>query len=117
VDEVVAKLKIEYVQRPPRQPEDLPDDVVEVYISISGRKIDLRIGRHGFMASELVIGAIRARIRRVAEATTGKDRPLAERLGLSPVLSPDWRQFLEDLLQKCDSWAFFVPVTGRERPN
>lgn len=113
----MAKLKIHYVQRPPRQPEDLPDDVVEVYINISGRKVDLSIGRHGFIASDPVIEAIRARIRSIAEATIGKDRPLAERLGLSPVLSPDWREFLEGLLQRCDSWAFFVPVTGRERPN
>jgi hypothetical protein len=57
----------------------------------------------GFMVSDPVIGEIRARIRRVAEATIGKDRPLAERLGLSPVLSPDWQEFLEGLLQKCDS--------------
>jgi hypothetical protein len=113
----VAKLKIQYVQRPPRQSEDLPDDVVEVYISISGRKVDLSIGRHGFIVSDAVIGAIRERIRRIAEATIGRDRPLAERLGLSPVVTPDWREFLEGLLQKCDSWAFFVPVTGRERPN
>jgi len=113
----VRKLKIQYVQRPPRQPEDLPDDVVEVYIGTSGRKVDIAIGRHGFIVSDPVIGAIRARIRRIAETTVGKDRPLAERLGLSPILSPDWREFLDDLLQKCDSWAFFVPVTGRERPN
>jgi hypothetical protein len=113
----VGKLKIQYVQRPPRQPEDLPDDVVEVYIRVSGRKIDLSIGRHGFIVSDPVIESIRERIRRIAEATMGKNRPLAERLGLSPVLSPDWEEFLEGLLQKCDSWAFLVPVTGRERPN
>jgi hypothetical protein len=113
----VGKLKIQYVQRPPRQPEDLPGDVVEVYISISGRKIDLSIGRHGFIASDPVIEAIRERIRRIAEVTIGKDRPLAERLGLSPEVSPDWREFLDDLLQRGDSWSFFVPITGRERPN
>ena len=113
----MGKLRIQYVQRPPRQSEDLPGDVVEVYVSVSGRKVDLSIGRHGFIVADPVIGAIRARIRRIAEATMGKDRPLAERLGLSPVLSRDWREFLEGLLQKCDSWAFFVPVTGRERPN
>jgi hypothetical protein len=45
----MRRLKIEYVQRPPRQPEELPDDVVEVYISISGREVDLTIGRRGFM--------------------------------------------------------------------
>ena len=113
----MGKLKIQYVQRPPRQSEDLPQDVVEVYIHVSERKIDLSIGRHGFIVSHPVIAAIRARIRRVAEATRGKDRPLAERLGLFPVMSPDWREFFESLLQRCDSWAFFVPVTGRERPN
>ena len=113
----MGKLKIHYVQRPPRQPEDLPDDVVEVYIRVSGRKIDLSIGRHGFVVTEPVIGSIRERIRRIAEATIEKNRPLAERLGLSPILSPDWQDFLEGLLQKCDSWAFFVPITGRERPN
>lgn len=113
----MGKLKIQFVQRPPRQPEDLPDDVVEVYISVSGRKIDLSIGRHGFIVTDPVIESIRGRIRRIAEATTRKDWPLAERLGLSPVMSPDWREFLEGLLQKCDSWAFLVPVTGRERPN
>lgn len=113
----MGKLKIQFVQRPPRQPEDLPDDVVEVYISVSGRKIDLSIGRHGFIVTDPVIESIRERIRRIAEATTRKGRPLAERLGLSPVMSPDWREFLEGLLQQCDSWAFLVPVTGRERPN
>jgi len=113
----MKKLKIEYVQRPPRQADDLPDDVVEVYLNVSGRKVDLIIGRHGFMVSDPVIGAIRQRIQTIAEATVGKDRPLAERLGLSPVLSPDWREFLDNLLQQCDSWAFFVPITGRERPS
>ena len=113
----MRRLKIEYVQRPPRQPEKLPDDVVEVYLSISGRKVDLSIGRRGFMVSNPVIGAIRQRIQGIAEATVGKDRPLAERLGLAPGLSPGWREFLDNLLQQCDSWAFFVPATGRERPN
>jgi hypothetical protein len=114
--QAVGKLKIQYVQRPPRQPEDLPGDVVEVYIRVSGTKIDLSIGRHGFIVSDPVIESIRERIRRITEATMGKNRPLAERLGLSPVLSPEWREFLDGLLQKCDSWAF-LPVTGRERPN
>jgi len=45
----MRRLKIEYVQRPPRQREELPDDVAEVYLSISGRKVGLTIRRRGFM--------------------------------------------------------------------
>ena len=96
----MGKLKIQYVQRPPRQPEDLPDDVVKVYIRVSGGKIDLCIGRHGFIVTDPVIESIRERIQRIAEATMGKNWPLAERLGLSPILSPDWQDSLEGLLQK-----------------
>jgi len=113
----VRRLKIHYVARPPRPSEDLPDDLVEVYISTSSQKIDLSIGRHGFMVSDPVVESIRARIRSIAEATIGQDRSLEERLGLSPVISQDWREFLDSLLQECDSWCFFVPVTDRQRPN
>jgi hypothetical protein len=43
-------------------------------------------------------------------------RSLPERIGFSPDLSPDWRQFLGDLLQQEDSWSFLVNSVGSERP-
>ena len=104
----MGKLKIKYVQRLPRGAEDLAPDVVELWIGVSGRKVDFNIVRRGFILADPVMRAIEDRIERLAQDTAGIKRPFAERIGLSPKLSSDWREFLDDLLQKPDSWAFLV---------
>ena len=113
----MGKLKINYVQRPPRGAEDLAPDVVELWIGISGRKVDFNIVRRGFILADPVMHAIRERINRLAVDTANINKPLPERIGLSPELSPDWRQFLDDLLQKDDSWAFLVNSGTIFRPS
>ena len=107
-DASMGKLKINYVQRLPRGAEELPPNVVELWIGISGRKVDVNIVRRGFILADPVMHAIRERIKRLALATANIDKPLPERIGFSPELSPDWRRFLDDLLQKDDSWSFLV---------
>jgi hypothetical protein len=104
----MGKLKIKYVQRLPHGAEDLAPDVVELWISVSGRKVDFNIVRRGFILADPVMHAIEDRIERVAQDTAGINRPFAERIGFSPKLSSDWREFLDDLLQKSDSWSFLV---------
>ncbi|MFZ0864916.1 MAG: hypothetical protein WB781_16295 [Candidatus Sulfotelmatobacter sp.] len=113
----MGKLKIEYVERPPRGAEDLPPDVVELWIGVSGRKVDVNIVRRGFVLADPVMQTIRKRIKRLALATTNINKPLPERIGFSPELSPDWRQFLDDLLQKDDSWSFLVNCGANLRPS
>ena len=110
-------LRIEYVQRLPRAGEDLPPDVVELWIGVSGRKVVVNIVRRGFILAAPVMRIIRGRIKRLALATSDTSRPLPERIGISPDLSPDWRQFLDELVQKDDSWSFLVNYTGTERPS
>jgi hypothetical protein len=113
----MRKLKIKYVQRLPRSAEDLPPDVVELWVGVSARKVDVNIVRHGFILAEPVMHAIRERVKRLALATANINRPLPERIGFSPELSPDWRQFLDDLLQKDDSWSFLVNSGTSLRPS
>ena len=113
----MGKLKVEFVERPPRLPVDREPDVVEVYVGACGMKIDLCIWRHGFILTDPVLRSIRDRIRRLAVATVGIRLPLPERIGLLPKLSPQWRDFFTSLLQNGDSWAFFVSTTGNERPS
>ena len=113
----MSKLRIKYVHRMPHGAEDLPPDVVELWIGMSGRKIDVNIVRRGFILSDPVMHVIRQRIQRVADATSQIDRPFAERVGFSPDLSSDWREFLDELLQRADSWAFLVTGTLNVRPS
>jgi hypothetical protein len=113
----LGKVKIQYVQRLPRCAEDLPPDVVELWIGVSGRKVDVSIVRRGFILAAPVMRIIRERINHFALATSGINKPLPERIGFSPDLSPDWRQFLDDLLQQDDSWSFLVNSVGSERPS
>jgi hypothetical protein len=115
--QAMGKLKIQYVQRLRRCAEDLPPDVVELWIGVSGGKIDVSIVRRGFILAAPVMRIIRERVKQFAFATSGINRPLPERIGFSPDLSPDWRQFLDDLLQQDDSWSFFVNSAGSERPS
>lgn len=111
------KLQIKYVRRMPHGAEDLPPDVVELWVGTSGRKIDVNIVRRGFVLSDPVMHVIRERLQRVADSTREIDQPFAERVGFSPDLSPDWREFLDDLLQRADSWAFLVTGFMNGRPS
>lgn len=113
----MGKLKINYVQRLPRSAEELAPDVVELWIGVSGRKVDVNIVRRGFILADPVMHAIRERVKRLALATANINKPLPERIGFSPELSPDWRQFLDDLLQKDDSWSFLVNSGSNLRPS
>ena len=113
----MGKLKINYVKRLPRGAEDLAPDIVELWIGVSGRKVDVNIVRRGFVLADPVMHAIRERIKRLAVATANINKPLPERIGFSPELSPDWRQYLDDLLQKDDSWSFLVYSGTNLRPS
>ncbi len=108
----MKKLTIRYVDRLPRQPEELPPDLVEVFIRVTDRKVDLCIVRHGFFAANCVFQAIDARIKHVLAGTPENNRPLAEGVGLAPTISAEWHEFLEQLLQREDSWAFLVSPNG-----
>jgi len=113
----MCKLKINYVQRLPRGAEDLAPDIAELWIGVCGRRVDVNIVRRGFILADPVMHAIRERIKRLAVATADINKPLPERIGFSPELSPDWRQYLDDLLQKDDSWAFLVNSATIFRPS
>lgn len=113
----MGKLKIKYVQCLPRGAEDLPADVVELWIGISGNRVDVNIVRRGFILADPVMRAIKDRVRRLARATAATNKPLAERIGFSPELNAGWRQFLDELLQKDDSWSFLVNSGTNVRPN
>ncbi len=103
----MEKLEIRFVQRVPHA-EELPDNVVEIYFQFDSLRMDAVIARQGYIASNSAIDAIADRVRRLADAAVKDSRPLAERIGLSPALSPDWREFLDALFQQNDSWAFFL---------
>lgn len=92
-------------------------DVVELWIGISGRKVDFNIVRRGFILADPVMHAIRERIKELAVATANIHKPLLERIGFYPELSPDWRRFLDDLLRKDDSWSFLVSSGTSLRPS
>jgi hypothetical protein len=113
----MKELKIKYVDRMPRPPEHLPLDVVEVYIGSSGDNVDISIGRHGFILSDRVMHAIGSRIQQLDLESSRRSRPVAECVGLYPVVSAEWRRFLDDLLQDDDSWAFLVPSVEVHCPS
>jgi hypothetical protein len=118
------KLKIEYVQRRPRGSEDLPPAVVELWIGVSGRKVDVNIVRRGFILAVPVMHMLKERIKRLALATAGINKPLVERIGLSPQLSPDWRHFFDKVLKKRRllvvsrqfSWGRETKLTAQNQP-
>lgn len=112
----MGKLKIQYVQRLPRQPDDLPPDVVEVYIHVAIDRVDLCIARRGFIASNRAVQTIADRVKQLVAGNAGNHRPVPERIGLAPVLSVDWCQFFENLLQQADAWTFLVRPTGLPTP-
>lgn len=66
--------------------------------------------RDGFIVADHVMEVIENRIRELDVSDGRRDEALAERVGLYPVVSPEWRTFLEGLLRQDDSWSFFVPV-------
>jgi hypothetical protein len=104
----MGKLTIKYVQRPPHSAEDLPPDVVELWIGVSGSKVDINIVRRGFILADPVMRAIRERVKHLSVTAANTTGPLPERIGFSSELSPDWYQFFEKLLQRSDSWSFLV---------
>jgi hypothetical protein len=114
---IMCKLKINCVRRLPRGAEDLAPDILELWIGASHRKVDVNIVRRGFILADPVMHAIRERIKRLAVVTANINKPLPERIGLSPGLSSDWRQYLDDLLQKDDSWSFLVYSGTNLRPS
>ncbi len=108
----MKKLNIVYVfRRKPRSAEDLPYDLVEVYIGVSRSGVKIGIVRRGFVVADHVMQAIEDRIQQLA-TTDGEAKPLAERIGLYPAVNDDWRHFFEELLQRDDSWEFLVPTAG-----
>ena len=113
----MEKLKIRYVRRLPHQPEDLPTDIVEVYLAMSGGNVDLIIGRHNYVATNRAVQAIAERVQQLAEDAAVNHRSLAERIGLLPTLSASWRRFLDNLLQREESWAFLVQPGNFARSN
>jgi hypothetical protein len=113
----MKELKIKYVDHLPRLPEHLPLDVVEVFIGSSGPNVDISIVRHGFILSDRVMHAIGSRIRQLELVSARRGRPLAECVGLYPVVSAEWCKFFEDLLQDDDSWAFLVPSVEVHCPS
>lgn len=113
----MSKLKIQYAKHRPHGAEDLPIDVVELWVSVFGRKVDVNVVRRGFILADPVMRTIKERINRLASGASDISRPVVERIGFSPEPSPEWRQFLEELLQKDDAWSFIVSPVARERPS
>ncbi len=112
----VGKLKIQFVKRLPHLPEELPEGVIEVCIRLGRDGIDVGIVRQGFIASSRATDAITERVRHLIEATADR-RPIPECIGLSPVPSTDWCEFLDDLFRQDDSWAFIVQPTRVLMPS
>lgn len=108
----MQRLTIRYVDRPSHHPEDLPPEIVEVYVGISRKGIEMNIVRDGFIVADRVMHAIQSRIQGLDKSNGRGDKPLAVRVGLYPTVSAEWRAFLDDLLQQDDSWAFFVPMAA-----
>lgn len=104
----MRKLKIRFVQRLAHLPEELPEGVVEVCVHFGKEGVNVGIVRQGFIPSSLALEAITERGRQLLAATAGDRRPIAERIGLSPVPSADWYDFLDSLFRQDDSWAFIV---------
>ncbi len=113
----MKRLKIAYVDHLPPAPEDLSPDIVHVYISTSGNKVELSILRNGFIVADPVMHEIERRIQQLEHATPRRARSVAESVGLCPNVSAEWRNFFDDLLQREDSWAFLVPVIPANSQN
>lgn len=111
----MGKLKVKYVPRLPRCAEEIPLNVAELCIRVSGRSVDIRVLRRGFILAAPVMDIIRERISRLALATVNIKRPYPERIGFFPEPSSDWRRFLDDLLQKDDSWSFVLGFAPNQR--
>ena len=113
----MKRLKIRYVHDLSPLPEEMSPEVVQVYIDTSKNKVEMYILRHGFIVTDPVMHTIEGRIQQLDQATPRRGRSLAERVGLYPSVSPEWREFFDDLLQRDDSWAFLVPGIGTNRQN
>ncbi len=108
----MKRLKISYVHHL-SLPEDLSPQVVQVYIGTAGNKVEMSILRRGFVVADPVIHRIESRIQELDQATARRGRSVAESVGLYPDVAPEWLRFLDDLLQREDSWAFLVPMMCR----
>ena len=93
----MSKFKIQYARAPLHGAEDLPPDVVELWIGVSARRVNVNIVRRGFILASPVMHIINERIKRLALATASINKPLPERIGFSPELSPESHQFLDEL--------------------
>lgn len=113
----MKRLMIRYVNKPSPLSEDMPPEVVQVCIDTSKSKVEMYILRHGFIVANSVMHTIERRILQLDQATPRRGRSVAESVGLYPNVSPDWRKFFDDLLQRDDSWAFLVPVIGLNSQN
>jgi len=113
----MKRLKIRYVHDLSPLPEDMLPEVVHVYIDTSTNKVEMYILRHGFIVTDPVMHRIEGRIQQLDQATPRRGRSVAESVGLYPNVSPEWRKFFDDLLQRDDSWAFLVPIIGTNSQN
>ncbi len=113
----MEKLEIRFVQRLAGSPEELPQGVIEVCIRFRTEGLDVGIVRQGFIASSRAVEAITDRIGRLIEATAHDRQPIPECIGLSPIPSADWYEFLDELFQQDDSWAFIVQPVRALMPS
>ena len=113
----MKRLMIKYVHDLSPVSEDKPPEVVQVCIDASKNKVEMYIVRHGFIVTDPVMHTIEGRIQQLDQATPRRGRSVAESVGLYPNVSPEWRKFFDDLLQREDSWAFLVPDIGTNSQN
>jgi len=109
----MKRLEIRYVNHPLPLSEGLSPKIVHVCIGTSKGKVEMSILRNGFILADPVMHTIESRIRQLDEATPRRGRSVAESVGLYPNVSPEWRKFFDDLLQRDESWAFLVPVIAK----
>jgi hypothetical protein len=113
----MKRLMVRYVHDLSPMSEDMSPEVVQVCIDTSKNKVEMYILRHGFIVTDPVMHRIEGRIQQLDQATPRRGRSVAESVGLYPNVSPEWRKFFDDLLQRDDSWAFLVPIIGTNSQN
>ena len=111
----MGKLRVKYVQRLRQGAEELSSDDVEFCVGVSATRVNIEVLRRGFILAAPVMDTIRERINRLALATADINKSFPERIGIYPQPNPEWRQFLDDLLQKDGSWSFLVGFSPNQR--
>ena len=114
-DGSMGKLRVKYVQRLRQGAEELSSDDVEFCVGVSATRVNIEVLRRGFILAAPVMDTIRERINRLALATADINKSFPERIGIYPQPNPEWRQFLDDLLQKDGSWSFLVGFSPNQR--